>query len=79
MHNRYVASSTSVALLRALDAIKTSKGWTDNDLADCIGLSRSFIPNWRAGRSGPGADRLGSIRLFLTRYLENDHWPLDSR
>lgn len=71
MRNRYIASSTSVALLRALDAIKASKGWTDNDLADRIGLSRSFMPNWRAGRVGPGADRLGSIRLFLTRYLEN--------
>lgn len=70
MRNRYIASSTSVALLRALDAIKASKGWTDNDLADHIGLSRSFMPNWRAGRVGPGADRLGNIRMFLTRYLE---------
>lgn len=63
-----MSTPTHRGLVRALDAVKASQGWTDRQLADRVGVKHCNLIAWRAGRSGVGEINLWRVRVFLGKY-----------
>lgn len=63
-----ISTPTHRGLVRALDAVKASQGWTDRQLADSVGVKHCNLIAWRTGRSGIGEINLWRVRVFLGKY-----------
>lgn len=63
-----MSTPTHRGLVRALDAVKASQGWTDSQLATRVGVKQCNLISWRAGRSGIGEINLWRVRVFLGKY-----------
>lgn len=63
-----LSTPTHRGLIRALDAVKASEGWTDRQLCAAIGISPSVLCAWRIERSGIGESSLWKVRTLLGTY-----------
>lgn len=63
-----MSTPTHRGLMRALDAVKASDGWTDRQLCTALGVAPSNLCAWRVGRSGIGERNLWAVRKLLSRY-----------
>jgi transcriptional regulator with XRE-family HTH domain len=50
-----------------IDAIKRDRGWTQQQLADEIGVQRGTVSEWKAGRQQPYADAAKWIEAEYSR------------
>ena len=65
-----VGSDQMRTVLRALDAVKAARHWTDADLAEELGVSPSTLAKWRAQRNGISAATRWRLRMFLGRFAK---------
>lgn len=63
-----MSTPTHRSLVRALDAVKASEGWTDRQLCTAIGIRPPNLCAWRAGRSCIGELNLWKVRTLLAKY-----------
>lgn len=63
-----LSTPTHRGLIRALDAVKASEGWTDRQLCAAMDVSPTNLAQWRVGRSGIGERNLWKVRALLSRY-----------
>ncbi len=64
-----MSTPTHRALVRALDAVKASKGWSDRRLCRELGIGLTALDRWRSGRSGIGERNLWQVRAFLVKHV----------
>lgn len=64
-----MSTPTHRGLVRALDAVKTSKGWSDRRLCRELGIGLTALDRWRSGRSGIGERSLWQVRTFLVKHV----------
>ena len=51
--------------------LRELNGWTDSDVANMTGISRSTFSDWKAGRSEPKQDKVRKlVRLFHVNFYE---------
>jgi hypothetical protein len=63
-----MSTPTHRGLIRALDAVKASEGWTDRQLCAAIGIKGPTLCGWRSGRSHIGESNLWKVRTLLGTY-----------
>lgn len=63
-----LSTPTHRGLIRTLDAIKASEGWTDRQLCAALDTSPTNLCQWREGRSGIGERNLWKVRALLSKY-----------
>lgn len=64
-----MSTPTHRGLVRALDAVKASKGWSDRRLCRELGIGLTALDRWRSGRSGIGERSLWQVRTFLAKHV----------
>lgn len=69
-HRDTTGSDQVSAVLRALDAVKAARHWTDADLAKELGVSPSTLAHWRAQRNGISDATRWRLLVFLGRYVK---------
>lgn len=47
--------------IKVLKALRVSRGLSQHDLADLIGVNKSSVGHWEAGRCMPGTDNLMAL------------------
>ena len=65
-----IGSDQVRAIMRALDAVKAARQWTDVELAKELGVSPSTLAHWRAQRNGISAATRWRLLVFLGRYVK---------
>lgn len=56
--------------LRSEYSLKTGKKFTQNDLAEALGISRSYVGDIESGRTAPSDDVLSKLTSFFNIKLE---------
>ena len=57
---------------------RTQKGWTQEDVADKMGLTRFSIANWETGRRKPSVDAIKQLAAIFNVEIEHLIGVVDS-
>jgi transcriptional regulator with XRE-family HTH domain len=58
---------------------REAKGWTQQELADRIGVSRTAVTQWESGRTTPTANNLAAVASILGVSMERFYGRVPER